>query len=127
MINVLDPVVGQWYVRHDSGAMFRVVAVDPRGGAIEMQNFDGDLEEIDLDVWRGINLEAVEAPEDWTGPYDDLEPDDLGYTERAPSQQNWRLSLESLPGVEDQWNYTRTPEEFREELAGPFEMDFEEK
>jgi hypothetical protein len=37
------------------------------------------VEEIDLDSWYELVLEPIEAPEDWSGAYDQMEPDDLGY------------------------------------------------
>ena len=81
MPNDIDPVVGAWYQRLDGGEIFQVVAVDEEEGLVETQHFDGDLEEIDLEAWHAQNLEVAEAPEDWTGPVDDIEKDDLGYTE----------------------------------------------
>lgn len=77
----IEPVVGTWYQRVKAGEIFQVVAVDEESGLIETQHFDGDLEEIDLEAWYAEDLEVAEAPEDWTGPVDDVEKDDLGYTE----------------------------------------------
>jgi hypothetical protein len=37
------------------------------------------LEEIDLDAWYELPIESIEAPEDWSGPFDEMESDDLGY------------------------------------------------
>ena len=44
-----NPVVGDWY-RHN-GALFEVVAIDRDDGTVEVQHFDGTLEEFDLDTW----------------------------------------------------------------------------
>lgn len=96
MKNELEPTVGQWYLRRDKGQMFRIVAVDPASGSIDVQSFDGDIEELDMEAWREIDVESAAAPEDWTGPYDDLEQDDLGYSETAVAPRDWRVSLESL-------------------------------
>jgi hypothetical protein len=32
-----------------------------------------------MEEWEEMDLEEIEPPEDWTGPLDKLEPDDLGY------------------------------------------------
>ncbi len=117
MAKRIEAAVGQWYAHRDKGEMFRVVAVDGAAGVIEIQLFDGDVEELDTDDWLAMDIEAVEAPEDWTGPYDEIETDDLGYTETAVSPQDWRASLETLPAAEDRWQQTRTTFEFEEELA----------
>jgi len=76
-----DPVVGHWYRHTDRGQIFQVVAFDEEEGLVEMQNFDGDLEETDLSTWYTMNIEVCEEPEDWTGPMDNVQRDDLGYTE----------------------------------------------
>jgi len=81
MSNRLRPVVGQWYNHLDKGDLFQVVALDEESGWIEIQEFDGDLDEIDLEEWRQMSIEAAAPPEDWTGPVDELEQDDLGYSD----------------------------------------------
>lgn len=111
MTNELEPTVGQWYLRRDNGQMFIIVAVDPAGGNIEIQSFDGDIEELNMDAWHEIGVESVAAPEDWTGPYDDLEQDDLGYSETAVAPRDWRVSLESRELPPEPWFDTFAMEE----------------
>ncbi|MFO1422854.1 MAG: DUF6763 family protein [Candidatus Competibacteraceae bacterium] len=36
---------------------------------------------MDLDTWYELAIDAIEAPEDWSGPFDEMETDDLGYDE----------------------------------------------
>ena len=36
-------------------------------------------EELEMEEWEEMDLEEIEPPEDWTGPLDDLESDDLSY------------------------------------------------
>jgi len=69
--------VGQWYLRRDTRDVFQVVDWDDEVGAARIQMFDGSLDEIDADMWRALSPEAVAAPEDWTGPLDNLETEDL--------------------------------------------------
>lgn len=87
------PIVGQWYHHRDKGYEFQVTAVDEDAGTVEMQHFDGDLEEVDLETWQAMEVEPVEQPENWTGPLDDVEPDDLGYTETDMSDDDWSEPL----------------------------------
>lgn len=84
MINRLRPRVGQWYNHLDKGNVFQVVALDEASGTIEIQDFDGGLDEVDMEEWRQMAIESAAAPEDWSGPLDDVEPDDLGYTDMQP-------------------------------------------
>lgn len=61
--NVGPPQIGQWYARGEKGEVFRVVGRDARSRAVEIQTFDGELDEIDAAVWGTLPLERVEAPE----------------------------------------------------------------
>ena len=72
----LDPIVGKWYRHLDKGQLFRVVAYDEERGTVELQHFDGDVEEIDASAWFDMKIEPAEAPQDWTGPVDDVEEED---------------------------------------------------
>ena len=75
----LDPIVGNWYKNVEEEKEFEVVAVDEDAQTVEIQYFEGEVEEIDLDSWYELALEPIEAPEDWSGAYDQMEQDDLGY------------------------------------------------
>lgn len=75
----VDPIIGNWYRNQETGNDFEVVALDEDAQTIEIQYFDGELEELDLDAWYELPIESIEAPEDWSGPFDEMESDDLGY------------------------------------------------
>jgi Family of unknown function (DUF6763) len=81
MGNRLPPIVGDWYTHRDKGALFQVVAFDEDAGTVEIQEFDGGLDEVDLDEWRALAVDKAVQPEDWGGPLDDVEPDEFGYTD----------------------------------------------
>jgi hypothetical protein len=78
MDNQIEPIVGNWYQNLANGQLFQVVAYDETEALVELQHFDGDLEEATLSSWRRMDVEAAAAPEDWTGPMDNIERDDLG-------------------------------------------------
>ncbi len=80
-MSVLLPTIGAWY-RLDGGESFEVVAYDADDGTVEIQYFDGTVEEMDIEDWEAQGeenrLEEVEPPEDWSGSVDvdaDLERD----------------------------------------------------
>ncbi|SRR5579871_4616604 len=94
----LLPEVGHWYAHRDKGALFQVVAIDDDEGVVEIQDVDGDVDEFDLDTWHAMPLMAAEAPEDWTGPVDDIGADDLGSTREADGNaRDWRAPLDEYP------------------------------
>ncbi len=90
-MNELDPIEGNWYLDLDSGQKFEVLVVDDVSGGIEIQYFDGNIDQIDLDAWAELNLEPIEEPEDWTAPLDDVEPDDIPYSEMGleEGEEEW--------------------------------------
>jgi len=122
MVNKFDPIIGNWYRHLDKGQMFRVVALDEKDGHIEVQHFDGDLEDVGLTRWQSMDLEIAAAPEDWTGPMDDIEKDDLGYTETDMSERDWRRPLEETPREKTEaWEDSRPEESGRKEATPPNE------
>ena len=114
MSNRLQPVVGHWYNHVDKGDLFQVVALDEQSGTIEIQEFDGGLDEIDLEEWRQMSIEPAAPPEDWTGPVDELERDDLGYTdsgyeERGVEPLEAAAALEDLLETEEDLEFDEPP------------------
>ena len=57
------PVIGQWFSRPD-GTLFEVVAVDEAGATVEIQQFDGTIDEIDIERWPDLLLREASAPEE---------------------------------------------------------------
>jgi hypothetical protein len=87
----LDPIIGHWY-KYDDGRMFRVVAFDEEQGAVKIQHFDGDIEEVDASAWFDMDIEPTETPEDWTGPFDEIEDDWIAEDEEKEwddEQDDW--------------------------------------
>lgn len=71
---VAYPVVGKWF-RRPNGSLIEVVAVDEDDHTIEIQHFDGTIDEVELEGWTELSLIEVSAPEDWSGSVD-MDPDD---------------------------------------------------
>ncbi len=72
------PVIGQWF-RRPNGTLFEVVAIDEDDMTVEIQQFDGTIDELDIERWPKLLLTEVSAPEDWSGSVD-MDPED--YTGR---------------------------------------------
>jgi len=86
------PVVTQWYRHLDQGQPFQVVALDEEAGMVEVQNFDGDVEEMDLGEWYELEVEPMDSPDDWAGSVEDTETDDPGYGETGVGDRDWLAS-----------------------------------
>jgi hypothetical protein len=78
-MNVIRPIVGQWY-RGATNELFEVVAIDDQDQTIEIQYFDGTVAEVDFESWNeqllDEQIDAADAPEDWSGAVD-VEAEDL--------------------------------------------------
>ncbi len=109
----VNPEIGQWYLHRDKGEMFRVTAYDGDSGTIEIQTFDGDVDEIDAEAWGTMPLERAGEPEDWTGPVDDIERDDLGYSDTGMTAADWAEPVQPFQQQEETWQ-DATPEAERE-------------
>jgi hypothetical protein len=108
MNNRLEPIIGHWYSHLDKGDLFQVVAIDRNSETIEVQEFDGGLDEFDFEEWRELYVEEAAAPEDWTGPVDDVETDDLGYSDTQSeaglpeSIENFFATWEEVPEEDEE-------------------------
>jgi hypothetical protein len=71
----LNPEIGQWYLHLDKGEMFRVSA---------------------------LHLERAGEPEDWTGPLDGIEVDELG-PDTGMTAADWAQPLQPFPPQEETW------------------------
>jgi len=78
MANEIDPLIEQWYSHREKGQRFFVTAVDEDAGTVEVQHFDGDIEEFSFDDWRELDIELSVQPENWTGAIDIGQRDDAG-------------------------------------------------
>ena len=74
MTNKLLPKIGDWF-ESINGDKFEIVATEEQGSILEIQHFDGAVEEIDIDSWREMEVRAIEAPEDWSGSLDIVRED----------------------------------------------------
>lgn len=54
--------IGQWYVHWDKGEIFQVIGLDAHSRTIEIQTFDGDVDEIDEDTWLKVEELALDNP-----------------------------------------------------------------
>lgn len=70
-----DVRVGDWYRSFGGGPPFEIVAIDLDQECIEIQYFDGAVEEIEFDSWLEMELQSVAPPEDFSGALD-LDRDD---------------------------------------------------
>lgn len=89
MPNELDPQPNQWYAHLDKGQHFLVVGVDEDASTIDVQHFDGDVEEFSVDEWRELDIMLSEEPENWAGPFDIAERDDLGTDVTDTQPEDW--------------------------------------
>lgn len=88
------PNVGDWYQTLE-GSTLEVVALDLDEDAIEVQFYDGTIEEYDQETWDELELVAAEPPEDWSGSLD-LTRDDYGVDLDRPAGDTHERPLDRL-------------------------------
>ena len=89
MTTKFDPIIDNWYYYLDKGQRFQVVAIDEKTETVEVQDFDGNLDEYELENWYQLEIEPCEAPENWSGPLDIGNVDDLGTNITDTSSSDW--------------------------------------
>lgn len=94
------PDIGHWYQDGLRTSMFEVVAVDKDGG-VEIQHFDGEIEELDLDSWYELELVEIPPPEDWSGPYE-MSREDLDLLDE-PMKYDFSNPLNDIEFDEDKF------------------------
>jgi len=91
----LYPIIGNWY-RVPNQQLFEVVALDESENLVEIQFYEGDIDEMDMETWNSLEIENAAPPEDWAGAYDDEDNDDYDYSDFSPGQRGSHVSLEDL-------------------------------
>ena len=92
------PTIGKWFRRPD-GTLLEVVAVDEGDGTIEIQLFDGTIDEIEVESWREQLLVEVSPPEDWSGSVD-MDPEDFLGRDSGELPQGYHDPLAFLDKVD---------------------------
>jgi hypothetical protein len=72
--------------------LFEVVAADD--DSIEIQFYDGDVEELDMETWHQMSIVPAAEPNDANGPFDDLELDDFGSDAEDQRVGDWQEMLD---------------------------------
>jgi len=89
------PVVGNWYQSLD-GQLLEVITLDEDENSVEVQYFGGEIDQVEFDTWQSIIADIADQPDDWTGPYDELEPEALGYSDTGYSSRFASFSIDEL-------------------------------
>jgi hypothetical protein len=74
------PVVGEWYARADRPQPFQVVAVDEDAETIDVEYFDGTVDEWPFSHWQELDIELTGAPPDASGALEGGADDDRNET-----------------------------------------------
>ncbi len=93
---------GQWYLHADKGQIFQVTGLDAESSTIEIQTFDGDVDEIAEDSWFTMPLGLAQQPQDCTGPVD-AGDEDLGYSETEMNAWDSETPLQRLSAPRTPW------------------------
>jgi len=62
--------------------------VDEDSERLEIEYLDGDIEEIDLETWREMDLERIEEPEGWSESDDEDADDDDDWEDEEEEEED---------------------------------------
>ncbi|RDH83398.1 MAG: hypothetical protein DIZ78_14840 [endosymbiont of Escarpia spicata] len=90
--------VGAWF-KTNEGQNLEIVAYDAEEGSIEVQFYDGTVEEYDVEDWEALEVRGIAPPEDWAGSYD-ISKDDYGVDLDKPAGDTHINPLDQLDNEE---------------------------
>jgi len=93
------PKIGDWYTNR-SGESFEIVAQDDEDETLELQYYDGTVEELDHEAWESMRPRPIDPPEDLSGPMD-LAREDLQDFEAWSETDDWLSELDRLERDQD--------------------------
>lgn len=88
------PRTGNWY-KNNAGESFEIVAQDEDDETLELQYYDGTIEELDQETWEQLNPEPIAPPEDWVGSMD-LSKEDYLTPESSGEPDDWLSELDRI-------------------------------
>jgi hypothetical protein len=98
-----EPLIGSWYDSKDFPECFRVVAYDNPHDAVEIQYFDGEIEEIDYETWQQLNPYEIPEPEDASAPFEMEREDILDMLNEIENDEDLASHLRHIDDEESSW------------------------
>lgn len=89
------PDIGGWYANQEFNDIFEVVASDEKDAYVEIQYFNGEIEEFDLETWYELDLRRIPEPEDCSGPFE-VDGEALGYSDDTIHPEDWSDPLANI-------------------------------
>jgi hypothetical protein len=105
-----EPEAGQWYEDLDREEAFRVMSLDPDEGLVRIQWLDREIEELDLDEWRELDLELAQEPEGWVN--DEISDEDED--EDEDDLDDWDDEDDEDDDWDDDEDYDDDDDEYRD-------------
>lgn len=100
----VEPTIGYWYDAKNYSETFRVVAFDTEHDAVEIQYFDGEIEEMDFDTWHAINPHEIAEPEEAMAPYEMEREDILDLLNQIETEEDLETHIRHLDEDESSWH-----------------------
>ena len=101
MSGELEPIVGKWYLDAELDEQFRVLAIDEEREVVQIRYVNGEADEIELEAWSDLDLEAAEPPEDESEDEDeDSRESKWREREEAGEADDW----EDAEDEDDDWD-----------------------
>ena len=97
----IEPIIGHWHKNRELTDIFEIVAIDEDDKLIEIQYFDGQIAEIDLDSWKDSRPVEVAEPEDFSGAYEIPKEDLSDYKDDIIHPNSWNNPTNAVDNLEN--------------------------
>jgi hypothetical protein len=97
------PMVGSWFMNTQTDQRFEIVAIDEKQKTIEVQYYDGDIDEFDIESWGALSVIETETPEAAYSGYDGVSVfrDDDAFVVETFSNPIESIEPETFTGFDD--------------------------
>lgn len=95
------PDIGVWYKSPEIEEIFEVIDVDADNDCVDIQYFNGDIGELDIESWRNMQIIEVAEPEDWSGAYKMSQEDLANYLDDTIRPEKHQNPLAEIDRIAD--------------------------
>ena len=87
-----EPVINNWYQRHDDQLHFCIIDIDETTGILNIQHANGDLDTMEIDHWSESDIEIATDPKNdkTSSYYEDEDDGDIDEIPTVNEQSNWQ-------------------------------------
>ncbi len=100
----VEPIIDNWYDSKDFPECFKVVGFDDQQDFVQIQYFDGEIEELEYDNWQALHPHEIPEPEDATAAYEMEREDILELNNEIELDDDLEVHIRFIEEQENDWH-----------------------